>query len=313
MRIINSMRSLNQLKNESLSCAVAIGKFDGIHAGHQLLIKKILEKRKQGMTAAVFTFLPSPEELFLGQHLPAIDTVVEKRQRFDQMGIDLLVEYPLTFETASLSPEDFMEKILYEDLHAGYVVSGADLSFGNQGLGNAEMLEKFAARKGFEYEEVEKVVIDDTVVSSTVIRQAIAEGKMEFAGRLLQRNYEVTGIVEKGAQLGRKINLPTINITPDPQKLLPLKGVYVSRSCIDGTWYYGISNVGSKPTVKENSVVNVETHLFDVDMNLYGKWVKTEFISFVRPERKFDSIEKLAEQMQKDKEYGKQYLFSRKS
>lgn len=308
MRIINSMEALRQLRNETMTCAVSIGKFDGIHAGHQLLLEEVLKRKSQGMLATVFTFFPSPEELFCGQHLPAIDTVVEKRQRFEDMGIDLLIEYPLTFQTAKIQPVDFMEQILWEDLHAGYIVSGADLSFADKGAGNSQMLRKFANEKGFEYEVVDKVVVDATVVSSSVIRKAIEEGNIAFANRMLRRNYQVSGVVEKGRQLGRTIDVPTINITADPQKILPKKGVYVSRTYVNDTWIYGISNVGSKPTVKDNDVVNVETHLFDIDEDLYGKCVVTEFISFVRGEKKFASVEELANQMKRDVLYGKDYL-----
>ena len=310
MRIINSMEALEQLKNETMTCAISIGKFDGIHAGHQLLLEEVLKRKEEGMLATVFTFFPSPEELFKGEHLPAIDTIVEKRQRFMEMGIDLLIEYPLTYQTASISPKDFMNQILWQNLHAGYIVSGSDLSFADKGAGNADMLRKFAVEKGFQYEVVDKVVIDATVVSSTVIRKAIEEGNIEFANRLLHRNYQVSGIVERGKQLGRTIDVPTINITADPQKLLPKKGVYVSRSLIDEKWIYGISNVGSKPTVKDNDVINVETHLFDINEDLYGKCVITEFISFVRGERKFSSVTELAEQMKKDVTYGKNYVGS---
>lgn len=308
MRIINSMEAIDNLKNESISCAISIGKFDGIHAGHRALLKEILKRKDQGLSATVFTFLPSPEELFRGKHLPAIDTIVEKREGFLKMGVDILIEYPLSYETASISPELFIKEILLEDLHAKYVVSGPDLSFGDRGRGNGDLLKKFAEENNFCYEVIDKIIIHETEVSSTVIRKAIEEGKIEFANELLQRNYQITGVVEKGQQLGRKINLPTINITADPQKLLPKKGVYVSRTLINNKWYYGISNVGSKPTIKENDIVNVETHLYDVDMNLYGTCVRTEFLHFVRAEKKFENIDELAEQMLADSEYGRSYL-----
>lgn len=308
MRIINTMEELHSLKNENIRCGISIGKFDGIHAGHQVLLHEILKRKEQGLVAVVFTFFPSPEELFSGRHLPAIDTVIEKRQGFAEMGVDILVEYPLTYATASVSPEDFMQKILYEDLHAEYVASGPDLSFGDRGRGSVAMLKEFSEQHGFRYDVIDKVTVKGTVVSSSLIRKSIEEGNIDLANELLKRNYQITGIVEKGQQIGRKIHLPTINITPDPQKLLPKKGVYVSRSCVDGRWYFGISNVGSKPTVKDNDIINVETHLFDVDMDMYGKCVTTEFLHFVRGERKFDGLQELGKQMQLDSEYGRNYI-----
>lgn len=292
--------------------AVAIGKFDGIHVGHQALLKKILDKKQDGMQAVVFTFSPSPEEFFRGVELPVIDTIEEKRENFRRMGIDLLIEYPLTKESAAISPEDFMQKILWEKLHAGYVVSGTDLSFGDKGRGNAQMLSSFAKEHSFIYEEIEKVCIDveegEQEVSSTIVREAIAKGEMDLVMKMLGRAYRIGGEVVHGKALGRTIQVPTVNIIPQKQKLLPPKGVYATVSYFDGRQILGVTNIGCKPTVSDEERIGVETHLFDFDEEIYGEYIVTWLLHYIRPEMKFDSLEALVDQLKQDEVSGRAYF-----
>ena len=292
--------------------AVAIGKFDGIHVGHQALLKKILDKKQDGMQAVVFTFSPSPEEFFRGVELPVIDTIEEKRENFRRMGIDLLIEYPLTKESAAISPEDFMQKILWEKLHAGYVVSGTDLSFGDKGRGNAQMLSSFAKEHSFIYEEIEKVCIDveegEQEVSSTVVREAIAKGEMDLVMKMLGRAYRIGGEVVHGKALGRTIQVPTVNIIPQKQKLLPPKGVYATVSYFDGRQILGVTNIGCKPTVSDEERIGVETHLFDFDEEIYGEYIVTWLLHYIRPEMKFDSLKALVDQLKQDEVSGRAYF-----
>lgn len=310
MQIVRNLNSYFELNNAkpcegSGKSAVAIGKFDGIHIGHQALLQCIINKKEQGMQAVVFTFSPSPEEFFRGQVLPVIDTEEEKRNNFEKMGIDVLIEYPLTKESASISPYSFMEDILHKGLNAGYVVSGKDLSFGNKGAGNAEMLQKFADENGFIYEMIDKVCVDGCEVSSTSVRENILNGKMETVNRMLGRRYRIGGEVVHGKALGRTIQMPTINIIPAKQKLLPPSGVYATVTVIDGKEYPGVTNIGMKPTVSDEKRIGVETHLFDFDKDVYGKNVVTELISFIRPEKKFANVEDMLTAIKLDCEYAK--------
>lgn len=298
---------MDQLDIEGRS-AVAIGKFDGIHIGHRALLDRILDKKKEGTQAVIFTFMPSPEEFFSGRTIPAIDTTEEKRERFQQMGVDVLVEYPLTAETAAMEPEEFMEKILWEKLHAGYVVSGKDLSFGNKGRGDVRMLYQFSLEHSFSYEVIDKVSIHDREVSSTAVREAIARGDMESALEMLGRAYQIGGKVEHGMALGRKISVPTVNILPQNQKLLPPNGVYATVSQWEQRFFYGITNLGYKPTVSSEKKIGAETHLFDFEEEIYGERITTWFLHYIRPEIKFESLEALAEQIRKDEAAGKAYL-----
>lgn len=294
------------------SGAIAIGKFDGIHIGHQTLLEKILEKKQEGMLAVVFTFSPSPEEFFRGIELPVIDTIEEKRENFRKMGIDLLIEYPLTKESASISPEDFMQTILWDRLHAGYVVSGTDLSFGDKGRGNAQMLSAFANEHSFLYEEIDKVCVSvgqgEQEVSSTAVREAVVKGDMELVIKMLGRAYRIGGEVVHGRALGRTIQVPTVNIIPQKQKLLPPKGVYATVSYFDGRRILGVTNIGCKPTVSDEEQIGVETHLFDFDEEIYGEQIVTWLLHYIRPEMKFDSLESLTSQLKQDEISGRAYF-----
>lgn len=313
MQIVRDLNSFFELNKESteaacVKSAVAIGKFDGIHIGHRALLQCIINKKKENMRAVVFTFSPSPEEFFRGQLLPAIDTAQEKRDNFAKMGVDILIEYPLTKESAAISPQSFMEDILFNGLNAGYVVSGRDLSFGNKGAGNADMLQAFAAEKDFVYEMIDKVCIDGNEVSSTSVREAVVKGDMEKVCRMLGRRYCVGGEVVHGKALGRTIQMPTINIIPAKEKLLPPSGVYATFTLIDGREYPGVTNIGVKPTVTDEKVVGVETHLFDFDENVYGKYVVTELVSYIRAEKRFASVEDMLTQIKADCVYAKDVL-----
>lgn len=292
--------------------AIAIGKFDGIHIGHQALLEKILDRKKEGMQAVVFTFTPSPEEFFKGVSLPVIDSLEEKRENFSKMGVDILIEYPLTKESASISPEDFMQMVLWDRLHAGYVVSGTDLSFGDKGRGNSQMLSAFAKENSFIYEEIEKICVagenGELEVSSTAVREAIAKGDMELVIKMLGRAYRIGGEVVHGRALGRTIQVPTVNIIPQKQKLLPPKGVYATVSYFDGRQILGVTNIGCKPTVSDEEQIGVETHLFDFDEEIYGEHIVTWLLHFIRPEMKFDNLEALTSQLKQDETSGRAYF-----
>ncbi len=306
MQIVNDLETFFKLNNYSTSgalpvkSAVAIGKFDGIHIGHQALLQCIINKKKEDMRAVVFTFSPSPEEFFKGQLLPAIDTLEEKRDNFEKMGVDILIEYPLTKESAAISPYSFMEDILHKGLNAGYVVSGKDLSFGDKGAGNADMLQAFAKENGFCYEMIDKVCIDGCEVSSTNVRETIVKGDMESVSRMLGRRYRVGGEIVHGKALGRTIQMPTINIIPAKEKLLPPSGVYATLTVIDGVEYPGVTNIGVKPTVTDEKKVGVETHLFDFDEDVYGKYAITQLLHFIRPEMRFANLDDMLTRIRED-------------
>lgn len=287
--------------------AVALGKFDGIHKGHEALLAHILKQKQSGLLAVVFTFHPSAAVYFGKGETGELTTRMEKRKFFESLGIDVLVEFPLNETTAAISAEDFILRILKESMNAAYIAAGRDVSFGYKGLGRRELLERMAKELDYRVEIIDKVYYKDREISSTYVREEVENGNMEKAAALLGRSYSVTGCVEQGNRLGRRLGMPTLNLYPDEDKLLPPNGVYYSRVFYEGCIYPGITNIGKKPTVNDSQQISVETYLYDFDRDMYGKEIVTELLHFKRPEQKFSHVLLLKQQMEKDIEEGRVY------
>lgn len=284
--------------------AVAIGKFDGMHLGHQFLIRALITgaagQDTHPLKTVVFTFDPSPHVFFSGKKEPEIFTKQEKREAFRAMGVDLLIEFPMNDRTAQTPPERFVEEILCDGLRAGFVIAGGDLSFGYRGKGDFALLESYAKEKGFQTKRIEKVLYKGEPVSSSRIRSALRAGEMEEANRMLGTPFSLEGEVLHGRHLGHTLGFPTINCNPPAEKLLPPFGVYLSRVHTPEGIHDGITNIGVKPTVGALKKAGAETFLYDFDGDLYGKRVKIELLSYRRAERKFDSVDQLKEQLARD-------------
>lgn len=287
--------------------AIAIGKFDGIHKGHIELLSHIIRMKEQGMAAVVFTFHPSAAAFFGQSKGAELTTRYEKRQLFKDMGIDILVEFPLNKETAAILPTEFIEKILVDQMHAGYIAAGEDLSFGYKGLGNRELLIEMSEKYGYQVQIINKVYYKNREISSTYVREEVETGDMEVSARLLGRYYSFEGQVKRGSRLGRRLGMPTLNLYPDEEKLLPPKGVYYSRVLYEGCTYPGITNIGCKPTVNHENTISVETYLYDFDKDMYGEKIVTELLQFKRPEQRFKGVEELKVQMERDIAQGRAF------
>lgn len=296
------MQIITRLEELNIDCktAIAMGKFDGIHLGHKKLLNMILDQKQDGLKAAVFTFEPSPEEFFVGHTVKQLFTKAEKRKAFEKMGIDILIEFPLTEKTVATPPEDFVRHILIEDLKADYIAAGTDVSFGDKGRGDQYLLKNMSKELGFELCLIDKVMLDGEEVSSTRVRNEVVDGEMPMVRRLLGSDYSISGIVEHGRHLGHTIGIPTVNILPPDNKLLPPFGVYKSTVIIGEKSYNGMTNIGRKPTVSSDNVVSVETYIYDFDADLYGQFIEVVLHEFTRPEMKFDSVDALKAQMEKD-------------
>lgn len=284
--------------------AVAVGKFDGIHLGHQKLLRCILEQKKQGLKSVVFTFDPPPAALFGMSSGKELMTREEKRAAFLEMGIDILIEFPLTYETAAMDPQDFIEEVLVRRMRSAYIAAGADVSFGAKGAGNYMLLRSMEAFGGYELQLVEKVCYNGREISSTYVREEVEKGNMEEVKVLLGAPYGIKGTVMHGKRFGRTIGMPTVNLLPGPGKLLPPNGVYYSEVWIDGEKYKGITNIGYKPTVSEKEQIGAETYIYGFEEEIYGKEITVKLLRFKRPERKFHGKAELKEQMMKDMEEG---------
>ncbi len=256
----------------------------------------------------MFTFDPSPAALFLGEDIPELTTKREKRKLFGDMGIDVLIEFPLNFTTAATEPEEFVEKILAEQMKTAYIAAGEDLSFGKKGRGDAALLRRMAGKFGYRTEIIEKVCLEGVEISSSYVREVIKIGDMEKAERLIGEAYSVCGVVAHGKKLGRRLGMPTVNLLPEKEKLLPPYGVYFSEVSVGERVYKGTTNIGCKPTVNDEMQAGVETYLYDFAQDIYGREITVRLFSFHRPEKKFDSVEALKKQMASDIAQGRYYV-----
>lgn len=288
--------------------AVTLGKFDGLHKGHQKLIHKIVDLKKDGYTSVMFTFMFHPSTLFSNKEIDLIYTEEEKRIKLEQSGLDVMISYPFTNETASMEAEDFVKDVLVDRIDAKVIVVGDDFHFGHNRRGDVALLKELSKKYGYEVISYEKVNFHDEVVGSTSIRHEIEQGNMELANELLGRPYSIIGEVLHGRKIGRTLGVPTTNLIPSSDKLLPPNGVYASRTIIDGKSYEGVTSIGYKPTVGADKSRGVETFIFDYDADLYGKIIEVEIYGFERGEVKFDSLDELKEQMQKDIIFAKDYF-----
>ncbi len=288
---------INSYKNEKKS-AVTLGKFDALHRGHQKLIDKICEYADENTVSIVCAFDMGKQVLLTGE---------EKKNLLEEQ-VDYLISCPFTKELREMEAEEFIEEILVERFHATHIVVGTDFHFGHGKRGDAHMLAEYAEQYGYRVDVIEKERYQGEIISSTYVREALAEGNIELVQALLGYSYKISGEVRHGRQLGRRLGFPTMNLMADEHKILPRFGVYTCRVRVDGIWYDGIGNVGIKPTVADGQKPLVEVFAFGFDGDVYGKMIDAEFCTFLRPEMKFDSMEELKKQVDADIERGKQYF-----
>lgn len=277
--------------------AVALGKFDGFHRGHQLLLEQVRNWQDRGLTGVIFTFAAVGKDLGNQKH---IDSKEEKRHKAEASGIDVLLEYPFTKEFAALEPEVFVTEILMKQLDVKAVAVGRDFRFGANRRGDADLLKQLGNQYDFQVTVFDKLTEQKKEISSSVIRGEIEAGRMELVSAYMGQGYSVMGEVVRGKGLGHTIQIPTTNQWVPTDKILPPFGVYASKIKIKSQVYYGISNLGCKPTVSREPVVGLETYIFDFQQDIYGEQIEVELLHFIRPEKKFQGIEELAAQMQQD-------------
>ncbi|HJB33642.1 MAG TPA: bifunctional riboflavin kinase/FAD synthetase [Candidatus Blautia merdipullorum] len=287
--------------------SVTLGKFDGLHRGHQKLINLIRREQGEKNRSVIFTFDVSPRSYILHSPPKYLLTYEERRELAENLGVDILAECPFTEALMHMEPEDFVKEYLAERLHARYLAVGPDFRFGYQRRGTPELLKELGRTYGFRTEIVEKEKYKGRDISSTFVREELEKGHIEEVNQLLGYTYFTKGEIVHGRQLGRTIGIPTANLIPPVIKKLPPNGVYITESLIQGKTYQGITNIGYKPTVKEN-FLGVETYLFSCNADLYGQEAEVRFYRYLRPEIKFSSLEELKCQMLKDIEEGKSYF-----
>ena len=312
------MKYINSDDFQLTDSAVALGKFEGIHRGHQLLLNEVKKQKKHHLQSVVFTF-DRPPGTILGRdgEKKSLDTCTqiytrEERYRIlKDLGIDQLIEFPFTREFACLSPEEFIRDVLVDKTGARVVVVGTDFRFGRGRSGSVEDLRHFSEIYGFDLLVMDKLREGQSDISSSRVRDLLGLGRMEEADGLLGRPYFISGPVIHGRELGRTIQIPTANLAVQPCKLTPPNGVYITKTHLGEESFFGITNIGVKPTVESDSRKGAETYIFDFDRDVYGEEIQVDLLHYCRPEQKFDSVAHLQEQMARDISSAREYINQR--
>ena len=298
MKIFNSLDEIEDIEET----AVALGNFDGIHKGHQALIDEAVRAAKEkGLKSAVFTFSNHPRNVLANKCV--IRNVIykdEKIRLLKEAGVDYLFSVDFNDYIMCRTPEQFVDEILVKKFRMRVAVCGFNFTYGFKAAGTPESLIEYTGDRGIEVHVIEPVKVGDDVVSSTLIRELISQGKMKRVKELMGREYMIRGEIILGNQIGGAVlGFPTCNTVLDENMVIPLKGAYVTRSVIDGVEYPSMTNVGNKPTIGEYQT-NIETHIFDFDQNVYGKQIEVYFIDMIRQEKKFSGIDELKDQLGRD-------------
>ncbi len=307
MRVFRNTHSLPPFNN----AVVTIGTFDGVHRGHQQLIKRIhsLEESVKGESVLI-TFDPHPRTVVYPQehNLHLLSSLDEKIALLEKEGIDNLVVVPFTKEFSTQSARDYVEHFLVGKFHPAIIVIGYNHSFGHHRDGNIELLKKLSLEFNFKVEEISKQIVDEIAVSSSRIRIALEEKDCELASHLLGRHYSLQGTVVEGDKIGRTIGYPTANISvTDPSKLIPADGIYAVFVTVEGKKYKGMLSIGYRPTVG-GTQKTIEVNIFDFDKTIYGQTIEISFVKWLRAEEKFNSLDELKAQMHKDKTASQELL-----
>lgn len=310
--ILKKYSSASDYKNDRQS-VVTIGTFDGVHIGHKSILKRVVETaKKEDLDSVVLTFFPHPR-MVLQQNsdLKLLNTIDERTELLRQTGLDHLVVHPFTQAFSRLTALEFARDILVKKLRAKKVIIGYDHRFGRNRTANIDDLKKFGKTYEFEVDEISAKEIDDVAISSTKIRNALNTGDIETANNYLGYDFMISGEVVSGKAIGRTINYPTANLQlQEKYKLVPKNGIYVVKSILNGKKYYGITSIGTNPTVKGVDKT-IETHFMDFNNDLYGSEITVEFLKFLREEETFDSIETLRQEIAKDESVARKFIKDR--
>ncbi|MBC7554374.1 MAG: bifunctional riboflavin kinase/FAD synthetase [Taibaiella sp.] len=301
MAVYHNLHSLPRFHDAVLT----VGTFDGVHKGHKAILNEVAaHAAAAGGESVLITFDPHPRKLlFPHQPLGIITPLAQKLQLIQEAGIAHVVVIPFTREFANCSVKDYIEKILVNLIHPKSIVLGYDHRFGHDRLGNIDTLKHYAQKHNYELIEIPAQLIDEAAVSSTRIRKAIKDGRMEEVAHMLGRQYPVKGTVVHGRKLGRTIGYPTVNLEPlDAEQIIPAMGIYAIQAIHNAQLYNGMLSIGFNPTVTDKKELKIEANLFDFDQEIYGDEIEIAFVKKLRDERKFDSLESLRRQLHADKQ-----------
>lgn len=297
MKIFHGTENANILKPVVLT----LGVFDGLHLGHQEIMKTVVRRAKAiGAVPTAITFDPHPRAILHPESAPPmLQTLDQRLANFEVLGIEQAIVVRFDREFAATEAEDFIREIIHDRLHTREVHLGQDFAFGRGRRGNIELLQKMGAGLGFTADEVPAVRLRGQRISSSAIREMLAAGKVNLARRMLGRPYGVEGVIERGARRGHTIGFPTANLRPH-NRVIPRFGVYATATLLDGVWRRSVTNIGIRPTFETDAPPSIETYIFDFDGDIYGDVIRVRFLHRIRDERKFAGIEELKAQIAKD-------------
>ena len=299
MKVINTITNYSELKN----CALTIGTFDGVHIGHQQIIKRLVKQaKKKNLLSVVLTFFPHPRMILQKESdIRLIDTLNEKQKLLEDLGIDVLVVHPFSKIFSRQLADEFIRNILVNTFHIAHLIIGYDHRFGRNREATIDDLINAGETYGFSVEKIEAQEIASVNVSSTKIRLAIEAGDIQKANNYLNRPFKITGKIIKGAEIGRKIGFPTANLhITEEYKLLPADGVYFVRAKHKGKTIFGMMNIGFRPTVNGKKR-SYEVHFFNFNENLYKQFISVELLDQIRQEKAFLTLDELKQQLTLDK------------
>ena len=306
MKIFHSIKDFSSPKKTILT----LGTFDGVHIGHKKILEKVIQNTlDEKYESLVLTFFPHPRMILQERsEIKLLNTITEKINLLEQLGIQNLVIHPFDESFSRLTAEDFVKKVLVDQFKIHKIIIGYDHRFGRNRTADIHNLIEFGEKYGFEVEQISAQEINDISVSSTKIRNAIQEGNMYLANKYLGYDYFLTGTVIKGKQLGRTIGFPTANLNiEEDYKLIPQKGVYIVSSQLNGEKVFGMMNIGLNPTVGGEKL-SVEIHYLNFNADLYNQQISVSILKRIRGEEKFDSVDLLKAQIEKDKIQTLSYL-----
>ena len=291
---------------------LTLGVFDGLHLGHQRIMQTVVERAKAvNAVPTAITFDPHPRAVLFPENTPPLlQTLDQRLAAFEVLGIEQAIVIRFNRDFAAQDAEAFLRNIVHDRLHAREVYLGKGFAFGKNRGGNIELLRRMSRDLGFFADEVEEVCLRNQRISSSRIRQLLAEGKINMARRMLGRPYGVEGTIIHGAERGRTIGFPTANLKPK-NRVIPRFGVYATATLIDGAWRKSITNIGVRPTFETEVEPSIETFIFDYSGDLYGDVLRVRFLHRIRDERKFNGIEELKAQIARDSSHALSYFARR--
>lgn len=307
MKLIHDLNEIPALSGS----VVTDGMFDGVHMGHQRILKQVVNEAKEmGLPSVLLTYWPHPRHVLpeKGDRLRILTTLDEKAEIVARQGIDYMLVIPFNYAFSRISHEKFVREILSEKLQTRKIIIGYDHRFGLNRLGNVGYLKEVGKELGFDVVEIGKQEIEDIAISSTKIRYSLQHQLIETAAQFLGRNYSICGTVVKGDQRGRQLGFPTANLdVSETSKLVPADGVYATWAIVNGQKFGSMTNIGFRPTV-DGLHHKIESHLFDFEGDLYSKTLTLEFVSPIREEMKFAGLDALKEQLALDEKLSRMIL-----